>query len=147
MKTKITLLLLLAASCFGQTNSYEKFLHNGRYLAFIEAPKSFLTTPIPVGVKWSSKLADEVNEHGYSFMEQKTLGEYIFPHMTTDLGDTVIILLAAMEAPYYRRQGVTADDLNEWSQYLTAHGFSFDKWLTFEERNARIAAVIPQEEN
>jgi hypothetical protein len=122
---------------------YERFKVVGstgyvRYYAFCEIPTHMMDTLIPEGAKWGSKPTGEVIEGDEAVTEQKTLREFTFPHMTTDLGETTIILLAAMYAPAWRQHGVTPADLADWDGFMGEHGYPEDKWLTLDERNLRL---------
>lgn len=120
---KLIILCLLAASAFARplTDFVEP---NGMVYAFVECDTALLDTPIPVGIKWSAK-ADGT---------QKTLREFIFTHMTYDFGNgRTVFLLASKEAPDYRNDGATVEDLQLWEQYLTAYGYPSDVWKTLGE--------------
>lgn len=109
---------------------FSRFINpnNGALYAFVEAPGAMLQTLVPVGATWGTK------EDG----TQKTVGEFVLHKVFSLDGSKVLVLLAAMEAPAYRTEGVNERDLAEWAQFMPLYGFPVDAWLDLSQYSDRI---------
>lgn len=109
------------------------------YYAFCEAPKAFLDTPIPQEALNSIYGVSE----GVPNKTDVVLRDFCLG--CTDMGDTVIVHLAAQFAPTYRTRVVNEQDLAEWEAYLTPYGFDSSKWMNLEEYKTRVAEATSEE--
>ena len=104
---------------------------------------------IPVGVPCGTieeapaTYDEEGNELTQPVRRQKTLREFVFPHLTHDLEDgTTVFLLACKQKSYGRDHGVEEKDLIDWNMYLSNYEYGENTWLTTEEA----MALLPEQE-
>ena len=113
---------------------------------YARVPTAAMETPIPDGVKFSTAPTGKHTGKGekrVAVTRQKTLREFVFPHMTHDLDDgTTVFLLACKTHSTYRMEGVDEQDLIDWNAFLTPYGHGRKTWLNQEERDA----LLPEEE-
>ena len=125
MKRLITTLCLLASLALGA--DWSDFYINGGNSPYmwIVAQTSMLTNEIPAGIKWSAVPTGEVNAEGEPVLRQKTLDEYIYPHMKHDLGDgTTLFLVRAMKTLATRPDPMTDADADLWAYYFAQYGYT-----------------------
>jgi len=113
---------------------------NSPYM-WIVAQTTMLTNEIPAGIKWSTTPTGEVDEEGEPILRQKTLAEYIYPHMRHDFEDgTSLFLVRAMATPATRPDPMTDEDADLWAYYFAQYGYT--NFLTKAEADA----LLPEPE-
>ena len=129
-------------------SKFDRFKHptNGALYAFVEAPVQALATPLPVGAKWGTivlepaEYDEEGNETKPAVTRQKTIGEFVLSVRYSLDDSKVIVVLAAMEAPCYRTNGVNDQDLAEWEAFMTPAGFPVSAWLDLLQYHALVSS-------
>lgn len=127
---------------------FEEFKHpnNDNLYAFLEVPAEFLKTVVPEGAKWGTFVVSPAeydskgNEITSATTRQKTLDEFLLHKVYSIDGATALILLAAMERPTMRTNGVNQQDLIEWDYYLQDHGLHYASglWMTIDQYKIRL---------
>lgn len=100
---------------------------------WVRCPTELLDTPIPKGIG-GGVWRDGTNEVA------KTLREFVYPHLTFDMGDgTTLFRLAHRQNPYgktgggWRMHNTNENDMNRWNGFLAPYGYGRSMWLSSEE--------------
>lgn len=126
---KILLLTLIAVTAFAQ--DYSKFQVGDALVAYARVDNQLMSTPVPDGVAYSKTWDDGADES-----RQRTLQEFVFKHLSWDLGDgTTVFRLACDQSGkgqrYYRP--TIEEDIALWNYFLTPYGHGSTNWLTHAE--------------
>lgn len=125
MKRLILAVCLLASLALGADWSAYYINGGNSPYVWIVAPTEMLTNEIPAGIKWSTVPTGEIDEEGEPILRQKTLEEYIYPHMRHDLGDgNVLFLVRAMQTVSTRPDPMTDADADLWAYYFAQYGYT-----------------------
>ena len=107
--------------------NFEKYKHeNGVYYAWYEVEIEFLETTVPETAPYLPKDKD-------GKVIPTKLKDYLIQYTVSYDGKYAIILLSAKQAEYGRQEGVKADGLQLWANFLPAFGKPIDKMMDREQ--------------
>lgn len=132
------LCILTSASFAGDWGAFEKFkvTVNGYEVsyAFCECDIAMLNEQIPQAAL-DYVYGVSADEQGNT-VHNKTgllLRDFTLKYWTSLDGTKAVVLLGAQEYPAGRRMPVGLEQIQMWAQYLSAYGYTPDKWMTKEQ--------------
>lgn len=137
-KLLLTILLIAGICSAADWSAYYINGGNSPYMWMV-APTTMLTNEIPSGIEWSTAPTGQMDAEGNPILRQKTLVEYIYPHMRHDFDDgTTLFLVRAMQIPATRQDPMTDEDADLWAYYFAQYGYT--NFLTKAEADALLPA-------